>query len=82
VTTAVGVAMCFAVGIVGYLSFRDSTETDILENFSGKLGVVFKLLVVVHLILYTPGDYIILRASLFNIFNTKVGWNAGGLLHS
>jgi hypothetical protein len=40
---------------------------DILENFSGSLGLTFKLIFVVHLVLYIPGDYVIMRYSGFKV---------------
>jgi sodium-coupled neutral amino acid transporter 11 len=67
-TTALGVTMCFLVGLVGYLSFRDSTDTDILENFTGVAGIVFKVIVIFHLIFYIPGDFVIMRYSIFKLF--------------
>ena len=41
---------------------------DILENFSGPVGLTFKLIFVVHLVLYIPGDYVIMRYSGFKVF--------------
>lgn len=71
-TTIIGVIMCFITGFVGYLCFRDDTEAIILENFTGNLGAFFKVLVVVHLVLFIPGDYVILRSSLVNMFDADV----------
>ncbi len=71
-TTVVGALMCFFTGLAGYLSFRDNTDTNILENFPGDLGAVFKLAVIIHLLLYIPGDFVILRASLWKLFHTDV----------
>lgn len=65
-TTGIGVLMCFLVGLVGYLSFRASTESDILDNFTGTLGAVFKIVVIIHLIFYIPGDFVVMRCSFFN----------------
>lgn len=52
----VGLVLCYSTGLVGYLSFRDATDGDILDNFEGALASCFKLLVVVHLILYIPSE--------------------------
>lgn len=41
---------------------------DILENLSGPVGTILKLVFVVHLVLYIPGDYVILRYSYFKLF--------------
>jgi len=57
---------------MGYLTFRDDTQVDILENFTGNVGAVFKLAVVIHLTLYIPGIFIIMRASLMNLFKINV----------
>jgi amino acid permease len=66
-TTIIGVSMCFLIGFVGYYSFRGDTESDILLNFGGTLGAVFKLIVIIHLIVYIPGDFVIMRYSLFQL---------------
>lgn len=53
---ALGGTMCFTTGLMGYLSFRDATESDILDNFSGTFASLFKAFVVIHLILYIPSE--------------------------
>ena len=40
---------------------------DILTNFTGIVGTVFKLIFVIHLVLYIPGDYVIMRHSGFKV---------------
>ena len=40
---------------------------DILTNFTGIIGTVFKLIFVIHLVLYIPGDYVIMRHSGFKV---------------
>lgn len=57
-TWAIGAGsfLCYAMGLAGYLSFRDSVDGDILLNFSGVVASVFKLAVVVHLVLYIPSE--------------------------
>lgn len=40
---------------------------DILENFTGAVGTVFKIIFVIHLVLYIPGDYVIMRYSYFKL---------------
>lgn len=64
--------MCFFTGLVGYLSFGNDTETNILENFNGPVGSTFKVFLVMHLILYIPGDFVIMRAALMKLFNVDV----------
>jgi amino acid permease len=71
-TTIIGAIMCFFMGLAGYLSFGANTQTNILMNFPGVIGAVFKVLLVVHLILYIPGDFVILRAALWRLFGTDV----------
>jgi sodium-coupled neutral amino acid transporter 11 len=71
-TTVIGAFMCFFTGLAGYLSFRSNTDTNILENFPGTIGAIFKIAVIFHLILYIPGDFVILRAALWKLFKTDV----------
>ena len=66
-TTSLGVCMCFLLGLVGYLCFRSDVDADILENFSSGAGTFFKVVVIVHLILYIPGDFLIMRYSFFKL---------------
>ena len=43
--------------VAGYLSFRQKTDGEILENFSrGHFGDPFDVLLIVHLILYVFGS--------------------------
>lgn len=49
-TTSLGVGMCFLLGLVGYLCFRNDVDADILENFAGGAGTFFKIVVILHLI--------------------------------
>lgn len=70
--TVAGIIMCLVTGLVGYLSFRDSTQEDILDNFSGAFGLAFKLAVSAHLMLYIPGDFVILRRSVFRLIGCNV----------
>jgi uncharacterized membrane protein (DUF373 family) len=70
--TLVGVGMCFITGLFGYLAFRGDTKSDILLNFNGTLGAIFKIIIVIHLLFYIPGDFIIMRYSLCKLFDTNV----------
>lgn len=72
ITSSLGALMCFFTGLAGYLSFMSSTDTNILENFSGSLGAVFKLALMVHLILYIPGDFVIMRDAMLKLRNINV----------
>eukprot|EP00903_Cladosiphon_okamuranus_P006099 g6009.t1 len=64
-TVAAGSCLCYAMGLAGYLSFRDAVDGDILLNFTGLLASVFKLVVVIHLVLYIPSEVIVMRHSLY-----------------
>lgn len=83
-TTAAGAAMCFVTGLVGYISFGSDTMTNILENFKGAVGSTFKTFVIIHLLLYIPSDFVIMRQSLLKLFNVDVALlpNASFLLIS
>jgi hypothetical protein len=62
-----GTAMCASMGLAGYLSFRDVTQGDILTDFNGHAFDFFKLMVVFHLTMYIPIDFVVLRYSFVNI---------------
>eukprot|EP00612_Vaucheria_litorea_P000064 CAMPEP_0171452868 /NCGR_PEP_ID=MMETSP0945-20130129/803_1 /TAXON_ID=109269 /ORGANISM="Vaucheria litorea, Strain CCMP2940" /LENGTH=429 /DNA_ID=CAMNT_0011977619 /DNA_START=115 /DNA_END=1404 /DNA_ORIENTATION=- len=62
-----GAAACYSTGIVGYLSFRSATSGNILDNFDGVLAQIATILVIVHLIWYTPMEFVILRHSFFQL---------------
>jgi len=64
----VGAIMCASMGLVGYLSFGDDTEGEILDNFAQHGYDVFKLMVVIHLILYIPVNFVIMRYSIVKVF--------------
>jgi len=65
----IGGSMCLVTGIAGYTSFRESTAGDILDNFDGPYFYFFKILLVMHLILYIPLDFVVLRHSFCKLFN-------------
>lgn len=67
-----GALLCYFTGLAGYVAFRSATEGDILDNFSGPVAGCFKVLVVVHLILYIPSEVVILRHSLFKLAGLDV----------
>lgn len=69
----IGAVMCYATGIMGYVSFRGATEGNILKNFSGTLVSFFKLLFVLHVIMLLPNE--VLRATL--IRSARVGEGKG-----
>lgn len=65
--SVVGVVMYYFLGLVGYLTFRDSVEVDILENFSGVWSTVFQIGICFHLAFIVPGYFVIIRQSLSNL---------------
>eukprot|EP00599_Poterioochromonas_sp_BG-1_P016656 CAMPEP_0173157844 /NCGR_PEP_ID=MMETSP1105-20130129/15907_1 /TAXON_ID=2985 /ORGANISM="Ochromonas sp., Strain BG-1" /LENGTH=454 /DNA_ID=CAMNT_0014075467 /DNA_START=84 /DNA_END=1448 /DNA_ORIENTATION=+ len=62
-----GTLMCMTMGVAGYLSFSDTTEGMILDNFPQSGYDFFKIMVVTHLILYIPVNFVIMRYSLVKI---------------
>lgn len=60
----VGACMCAVMGVAGYLSFGDETEGMILDNFHSHGYDFFKVMVVTHLILYIPVNFVIMRYSI------------------
>ncbi|CAM9849692.1 unnamed protein product, partial [Phaeothamnion confervicola] len=57
--------------LAGYLAFRDDTDGDILDNFSGNFVGLFKVLVVVHLCFYIPNEFVVMRHSLCVLFGVE-----------
>ena len=55
------------MGLAGYLSFRGDTDGEILENFSGPYIVPFNILLIVHITLYIPVDFVIMRYSVVKL---------------
>jgi sodium-coupled neutral amino acid transporter 11 len=68
VAVFVGAIMCASMGLVGYLSFGSDTEGEILDNFAQHGYDVFKMMVVIHLILYIPVNFVIMRYSVVKVF--------------
>ncbi|KAJ1396426.1 transmembrane amino acid transporter protein-domain-containing protein, partial [Ochromonadaceae sp. CCMP2298] len=63
-----GAIMCVTMGTAGYLSFGDETDGEILDNFNTHPYDFFKAMVVTHLILYIPVNFVIMRYSLVKVF--------------
>eukprot|EP01035_Chromulina_nebulosa_P017271 gene17271-22805_t len=68
---SIGSFMCVAMGIAGYLSFKDLTDGIILDNFEGPQFDFFKVMVATHLILYIPVNFIIMRYSIIKLALNK-----------
>jgi sodium-coupled neutral amino acid transporter 11 len=62
-----GAGMCMIIALVGYLSFHDDTEGEILDNFPQSGYDIFKVMVVIHLILYIPTNFVIMRYSVVKL---------------
>lgn len=63
-----GVTECFIVGLVGYATFLANTREDLLDNYKdGWLANAMKVAIIVHLVLYIPGDFIIMKHSLLSL---------------
>lgn len=73
VSVLVGGTLCYTTGLVGYLSFREATEGDILDNFSGPLAAFFKILVVLHLVMYIPNEVMVWALGLGGICGCSLG---------
>lgn len=67
----VGALMCVVMGVAGYLSFGSDTDGMILDNFTQHGFDFFKIMVVTHLILYIPVNFVIMRYSLVKITSGK-----------
>ena len=66
-----GALLNFAIGLVGYLSFTTQTQSNILSNFTAQGYDVFQILLVLHLLMYIPGDLIILKYNLVKLVSGK-----------
>jgi len=63
--------VCVLTGLSGYLCYREKTEGDILDNFGGTLALAVKFMVVLHLILYVPVCFVVMRHSFAKLFLNK-----------
>lgn len=62
-----GTCMCMVMGAVGYTSFKNTTQGEILDNFMGHTYDFFKVMVVAHLVMYIPVNFVIMRYSIVNL---------------
>jgi len=65
----IGCLSCWLTGLMGYVSFRNETSDDILSNFSTGFSTIFKTMIVIHLILFIPGEFVIMRDSILSLSN-------------
>jgi len=71
-TVIIGALMCLVMGLVGYLSFRSTTYGDILKDFTEPGFAFFKIMVIIHLIMYIPVDFVVMRYSfVIQVFGIK-----------
>jgi amino acid permease len=73
VTVWSGFLLCAIMGIAGYLSFGANTEGIILSNFTGHYADFFKVLLVVHLTLYIPIDFVSMRHCTVKFYGIESG---------
>jgi sodium-coupled neutral amino acid transporter 11 len=66
-----GACMCMLMGLVGYLSFGSDTQGEILDNFPQTGFDIFKVMVIMHLILYIPSNFVIMRYSVVKLCSGK-----------
>jgi amino acid permease len=66
-----GAFMCVLIAVAGYGAFRDDTDGEILDNFTTHAADPFKILLVIHLILYIPVDAVVLRDAVVKLFISK-----------
>lgn len=59
-----GSLMCGVMGLAGYLSFRNCTGNNILDNFPQQRFDFFQVMICIHLILYIPVNFVIMRYSI------------------
>ena len=66
--------MCYIMGLMGYLAFRDAVDGDVLSNFTGSVASVFKAVFVTHLTVYTPGEarFFLWHFTVFPYWRTSV----------
>lgn len=77
-----GFVLCAAMGIAGYTAFKDETNGIILNNFTGHYADFFKVLLIIHLILYIPVEYVILRHSLLKLCGRNSGMIESDFYHA
>lgn len=72
IATIAGTLVLALVGLLGYASFRDAAKVNIVDCFPGSLGVSFRIIATLHLLLFIPAEFVIMRASFSNYFTVDV----------
>ena len=67
-----GVILCILMGVGGYLAFMDATSDNIIYDFKSEefwsLATIFKLLIVVHMCVYMPIDFSLMKESMLKLY--------------
>ena len=76
-TTISGIALCTAMGLGGYLAFCEETNDNVLNSFKSddffSGPTLVKIMAVVHLILYIPREFFVIRNAVYGL----LAWNDG-----
>jgi amino acid permease len=67
ITIIIGATICYVTGLVGYMTFKSSTDSDILENFTGHVAFLCKTGVLLHFNFLIPGYFVVMRASMYHL---------------
>ena len=67
IAVIIGFLILAVIGTAGYLSFGMDTDGIILQNFAGHYADFFKVLFLVHMCLYVPVDFTIMREHLLKM---------------
>lgn len=75
-TIVAGGGLCTLMGLAGYLAFMDTTEDNIIYNFTTEnfwsVVTLFKLAIVLHLCFYIPMEFVVMRQCVY----TLLQWDA------
>lgn len=73
-SSALSAALLIVMGVLGSLAFGADVETNILANFEihSWSSRILMGAVLVHLLLYVPSDFVVLRHFLFRLCNRNV----------
>lgn len=74
-TILAGILLCALMGIAGYLAFMGETNGNILFNFTStevwSFANFFKVLIMLHLCLYIPLGFVLMRDTIFKLLGWK-----------
>jgi amino acid permease len=70
---AAGGILLLSMGIAGYSAFGENVSSNVMLNLgSGPISCIGYTLVVVHLLMYIPNDFIIMRFYGFRLFDLNI----------